>query len=269
MTTTFVDFRELKQAVRIDDVARWLGLPLAQPKSGTYRVRCPMCERDRMLAISPDHVRKDGTVGSFFCQSSKQGGDMIGLVQYVRQMENPAEAARMIAEQFRFTGRSGPTPAKRDKTAEEPRERQFDPEAYAARLDPAHEGLKALSVSPETLRDFKAGYATTGVHRGKLALPLHKLDGTLIGHFSRSVKDESPLLTFFSGHNPADYIFGSNLVEEGDLYIASDPLDVLVAYENGERNVVAFLTDGITQQQWEMLSSLMDQKKVERSYLWR
>jgi hypothetical protein len=65
-----------------------------------------------------------------------------------------------------------------------------------------------------------------------------------------------------------EHIFAAHLVEAGDLYIASDPLDVLIAHENGERNVVALLTDGITPQQWEQLSNLMDQKKVERSFLW-
>ncbi|MGF6428198.1 hypothetical protein [Bradyrhizobium elkanii] len=269
MSTAFIDFKDLKAAVRIDDVAKWLGLALGQPKNGTYRIDCPKCESARALAISPEHVRKDGTVGSFFCQSSKTGGDAIELVRYMRGVEKQQEAARMIAEQFRFIGRAGNTPAKRDKTPEEPRERQFDPEAYAARLDPAHEGLNGLCVSPQTLRDFKAGFSSGGVHRGKLALPLHDHDGKLIGHFSRSLKGESPLLTFFSGHNPADYIFGSNLVEAGELYVAADPLDVLTAYENGVTNVVAFLTDGITPQQWEMLSSLMDRKKVERSYLWK
>jgi hypothetical protein len=51
------------------------------------------------------------------------------------------------------------------------------------------------------------------------------------------------------------------------LYIVRDPLQVLLAFEGGVTNVVSFLTDGISAQQWEMLSSLMDDKKCDLSFL--
>lgn len=269
MGTAFVDFAELKTRVRIEDVVQWLGLQLSE-KNGTHRGVCPACGGgNRNLAITPAHVRNDGSVGSFFCHAEKKGGDLIGLVGHVHKLGTMHEAARMIEEHFRI-GQTPTAPlAKRDKPPEAHRGAGFDPEAYAARLDPANPALEALAVSAKTYKTFKAGFSATGVHRGKLALPLHDRAGMLIGHFARSLKGESPLLTFVNGQNPAEHIFAAHLVEAGDLYIASDPLDVLVAYENGEHNVVAFLTDGITQQQWEMLSSLMDQKKVERSYLWK
>jgi hypothetical protein len=41
-----------------------------------------------------------------------------------------------------------------------------------------------------------------------------------------------------------------------------DPLDVLIAFESGVGNVVAFLSE-ITPQSLEMLAGLMDEKKCE------
>lgn len=45
------------------------------------------------------------------------------------------------------------------------------------------------------------------------------------------------------------------------MYLVRDPLQVLTAFEAGVENVVAFLTEGITAQQLEMLASLMDEKQ--------
>lgn len=265
MSTAFIDFAGVKERAKIQDVVAWLGLKLKLEKGTTLRGECPACKSDRTLAVTPSHIRSDGSVGSYYCHAEKQGGDVIGLTAHIKGVSQ-RDAAQMLQEHFGGGERQEPA-SKRDKPPQERREGGFDPEAYAARLDAAHEAVAALGVSPETLKAFTAGYAAAGIHRGKLAMPLHDRDGKLIGHFGRSLKNESPLLTFVNGQNPAEYIFGAHRVTEGDLYIARDPLAVLTAHENGEQNVVAFLTDGIAPQQWEMLASLMDQRKIERSYL--
>ena len=77
------------------------------------------------------------------------------------------------------------------------------------------------------------------------------------------MKDESPTLLFPNGFQPADFIFGAHLVKAGQLTLVRDPLSVLTAYESGVENVVAFLTEGITAQQLEMLASLMDERHCE------
>jgi hypothetical protein len=75
--------------------------------------------------------------------------------------------------------------------------------------------------------------------------------------------DASPALSFRNGLSPAEYIFGVHRITEGELHLVRDPLDVMRAHENGVDNVVAFLTEAVTAQQLEMLSSLMDEKRCE------
>jgi hypothetical protein len=130
-----------------------------------------------------------------------------------------------------------------------------------------HEALAALELSPDTLRAFGAGYAPKGIMRGKLAIPIHSRDGTLLAYCGRTLKNESPTLIFPNGFDPHSVIFGAERIQPGDLYVVRDPLQVLLAYEGGTENVVAFLTDGISAQQWEQLSSLMDEKRCDNSYL--
>jgi hypothetical protein len=109
---------------------------------------------------------------------------------------------------------------------------------------------------------FGAGYAPKGILRGRLAIPIHDREGTLLAYCGRTVKNESPTLTFPNGFDTHSVIFGAHKVQAGKLYLVRDPLQVLTAYEAGGENVVAFLTT-ITAQQLEQLASLMDQKKVE------
>jgi hypothetical protein len=81
------------------------------------------------------------------------------------------------------------------------------------------------------------------------------------------VKDESPALLFPIGFNPASVIFNAHRITKGELYLVRDPLQVLQAFESGIENVVAFLTDGICPQQFEELSSLLDQRKCDIAQL--
>jgi len=130
-------------------------------------------------------------------------------------------------------------------------------------LEAQHEAVQALGVAPETCEHFGAGFAPKGILRGRMAIPIHSKDGLLLAYCGRTVKAESPTLTFPNGFQPADVIFNAHRATEGELYLVRDPLQVLTAYESGIENVVSFLTEAISAQQLEMLSSLLDEKRCE------
>ena len=82
-----------------------------------------------------------------------------------------------------------------------------------------------------------------------LAAPVAEVrDGTLLAYTSRTVIREGPAL-FPNGFDPHGFIFGADRIQEGPFYLVRNPLQVLTAYQNGVENVVAFLTDGISEQQ--------------------
>ena len=102
--------------------------------------------------------------------------------------------------------------------------------------------LERLGLDPETLEHFEAGYAPKGILRGRLAIPIHDLAGELVAYCGRAVKDgQKPLLTFPKGFDPSRYVFNLHRMEEGELYCSLDPLDVLLAFQNGVENAIAFL----------------------------
>lgn len=251
--TKFIDFPDLKARVSIEQAAQMLGLNLTK-HGAQYRGCCPVHSGgERTLVVTPQK--------GFYCFAEKQGGDQISLVAHVKQLPIRDAAAWMLDG----LGGSTPKPVK----GKLPAAPQRPPNGLKALdyLQHDHESVRALGVAPETAQAWGAGFAAKGILRGRLAIPLFSREGVLLAYTGRAVKDESPTLIFPNGFSPESVIFGQERVTPGDLYIVRDPLQVLQAFEAGSENVVAFLTDGISPQQWEQLASLMDEKQCDRSFL--
>lgn len=138
--------------------------------------------------------------------------------------------------------------------------RAMEPLLY---LDATHESVQALGISPETAAHFDAGYAGKGVMRGRFAVPIKALDGTLIAYVGIAVNEEQQPRLLFHNFDPTKYLFNLDRVSgEDGVYVARDPLDVLTAYENGIENVVSFLSP-ITSDALQALSIFMDERGVE------
>ena len=248
-----IDFSELKQRVTIEQAAEWLGLPMKK-SGGQLRGVCPVCKDggDRALVITP-------AKGLYYCFGKcRKGGDAISLAASVRGC-TLREAAAFLAEK-----------AGAPNTSDSARHNSPQPRTEEGRLKPLdylqaeHEAVQALGVSVETCRHFGAGFAPKGIMRGRLAIPVHDGAGVLLAYCGRAVKDESPTLIFPNGFDPRAAIFNAHRITEGDLFLVRDPLQVLTAFENGIKNVVAFLTEGIRARQLEQLAALMGERKCEQ-----
>lgn len=258
MATQYIDFAELKTQVNISQAVHMLGLRM-KTNGSQMRGECPWCRAggDRALAVNLDRQ-------AFYCFSAKQGGDVISLVAHIKQVSQ-RDAAQMLATHFRFagtgpTGASSGTGAQGSRTAPPaPRKTGFDTTAYLQNLDPNAEALQPLGVSPETLKEWKAGYAKSGVLRGKLAIALCDREGNILGFAGRAL--DSPQLTFPNGLEAKDIIFGQDRVPEGEVRLLREPIEVLQAYEVGEA-AVCFMSTEIEPQQFEMLASLLDARKA-------
>jgi len=252
--THAIDFAELKQRVNIEEAADMLGIKLK--KSGPQlRGQCPICKdnSDRAFVITP-------AKGLYYCFGKcGKGGDAITMAANVRKC-SLREAAEFLAGK---SGGSAP-PAKNDGSRHDSpqpmTEKGLKPLDY---LQASHEAVQGLGVSSETCAQFGAGFAAKGIMRGRLAIPIHARDGTLLAYCGRVVNDESPSLIFPNGFDPRGAIFNAHRIVEGDLFLVRDPLQVLTAHESGIENVVAFLTENVTAQQLEQLATLMDERKCE------
>jgi len=99
--------------------------------------------------------------------------------------------------------------------------------------------------------------------RGRLAIPIHDWNGNLVAYCGRTVVQDSPTLIFPNGFRPEEHIFNANRIEEGELVLMRDPLDVLLANQNGIDNAVCFLTEIVTPHQLQILAAFMDSSGIE------
>lgn len=268
----FVDFKQIKSSVGIEQVVQMLDLRLNK-QGHQLRGTCPIHHgsSDREFVVTP-------AKGLFYCFGPCGGGDLITLVAKVRGV-SAKEAASLIARHFgvgadtgkglRTVSRDGAHPAASGNSSPQPAPELREGPASARSLQPltyleaGHELVQALGVSPETAAAFGAGYAPKGIMRGRLAIPVRDPSGTLLAYCGRAFRQESPVLTFPSGFDPAGIVFNADRIHAGELYLVRDPLRVLTAFESGIDNVVALLTEAITARQLEMLAALMDDKHCE------
>jgi DNA primase len=256
--STVIDFQEVKTAAGVDQVIKYLNLTLKQ-QGDTWRGCCHMCKNSDPRSLIITTSKK-----LFHCFKCKRGGDMLKLVAESRGV-NVRDAA---VELMKFCGMEPVTSNSKPVTSSgnsspQPDRKTFDVEKYLSGLDPAHAALETLGISPETLKAWKAGYSAGGVNRGRLALPIHAKDDAIVGYFGMAVSEQQPFLIFPNGTVPSDYIFGSQRVAKGELYLLRTPLDVLKAWDNGADNAVSFLTETISSAQLQYLSVLMDEKQCD------
>jgi DNA primase len=247
MASKFLDFQQIKATVKIETLIAPLDLTMKQ-NGEQLRGACPACGgNDRSLVITP-------AKGMYYCFSAKKGGDVIALVSHVREI-GARDAAEEIVSRYctvQSTGtstgtvRHGTVPADTEPQSgsgeEHPGNRTLQPLSY---LQSEHELVQALGVSPETCEFFGAGFAGKGILRGRLAIPIHDLNGELVGYCGRAVKDDqTPLLLFHKEFQPALYVFNLHRAD-GQITTTNDPLDVLMEYEcTGETTMASFLHRG-------------------------
>ena len=251
----FIDFAALKDSVAIDSVVPMLGLTMTE-HAGQYRGPCPACKSGGKRALVVTPARK-----AFYCFGGRTGGDVIALVAHIRGCTMAEAAAFLSPDRGKGSGegggsnrsRSGPATVPKERTKEDVRSLQ--PLSYLQRDHPSVHGL---GLSQETCAAFDAGYAPKGIMRGRFAIPIHDRAGTLVAYGGQAVNGDSPSLIFPNGFKPWELIFNAHRIAEGELILARDPLEVLIASQNGLTNVVSFLTETVSAGQLEMLASLMD-----------
>jgi DNA primase len=170
-------------------------LGLSMKRYGSQlRSACPACKAggDRALTINADR-------GVYFCFSDKAGGDTIAFCAHIRG-SSPKEAAQHISKHFGLetvTNRSPPQQA--------PEASGEDPD-WAANLDldPIHEAVEALGISPVVADKIGAGFCSKGTMAKRVLIPLRLKSGVLIGFMGVG-----------SGMEP-EYMFPKNLEQRAE-----------------------------------------------------
>lgn len=181
----YLDFQSIKRSYSIEELMQLTGLPFKKDGK-SYRCQCPVHKGgDRSLVVTPSEKDEKGDDGVFYCFGEKAGGDRVAMLAHVRDSKPYAifkelNEARPHAEQKPPTV---PITVPEEKSEGGGAERGFKPLPYLTFDDPA---VLALGIPPEVAEATGLGHAPRGVHRGRVAIPLRKADGAIVGYISIS-----------------------------------------------------------------------------------
>jgi len=162
--SSYIDFEKVKNDYPIEDVAKLLGLVLTE-NNNQLRGPCSSGEGDkRSLVITPSK-------GVFFSFAKQTGGDVIKLVEFVKDLPTK-EAAQWIVGQTVPTVPAVENPEAKSRGG-------FKPLDY---LVADHPAVEALGFEPEIAEKLNIGYAPRGILKGTVAIPVRLEDGTLAGY---------------------------------------------------------------------------------------
>ena len=258
----WVDFRELRQSLSIEQVLTSYHLPLERVGLHQLRGPCPLpthsSERSRE-SFSVDTARNVWACHSATCCEARQGrvgGNVLDLVACLEGC-SLRQAALRLQEEWRGAGMAVGEPQRASKGS--PASRNLDrphPLAFSLRLG-WHPYLEERAVDPATAAWFGVGYyAGGGLLRHRIVFPIHDPEGQLVAHAGRSLDDGEPRYLFPPGFHKSQVVFNLHrAVWESARWalVVEGFFDCLRVHQAGYRNVVALLGVSLSEMQEKLL----------------
>lgn len=211
---SWIDFKELRAALSFEAVLRHYGVEL-RIREGQHLGYCPLPSHEgkrRSPSFSANMEKK-----IFHCFGCQAGGDIL-VFAALMEKEDPKDGralkkvALALRDQFCPNAANGTTDgATRPERKDEP-EKQLEiptltnePLDFELKdLDPAHPYLRTRGFTEATARYFGLGFCGRGSLSGRIAIPLHDANGSLVGYAGRivdeaAITDDNPRYRFPSG----------------------------------------------------------------------
>ena len=218
MENSWVDFKAIKQTVRISQILDHYGLKLK--KSGKeLRGKCPIHQGEGSDTL---HVNIDKNV--FHCFSCGAKGN---ILDFVCAMENCSlrDAGRKLQDWFSvMPGIRAPEPMKPTNdtqlTTEKAGERGEPNKPLDFRLQGVnyqHPYLAGRGIDPETAEYFGVGYFSgRGSMSGRIVIPIENEHGELLAYAGRSIDGSAPKYKFPAGFKKSQVLYNLGRALEDD-----------------------------------------------------
>jgi len=270
----------IKQQVKIEDVLSYYGL-LEQMKRNGNRLKSKSPFRDEQKASFFVNTEK-GVWNDFGGRPDNVPGNVIGLVQAIENCSF-REALVILSRNFiEETINSqdkqeykGLKKAEKDQPASTPKKKKALPKVN----EPWGRVLKGRTKIPfilekgiteETIKEFGAVYCTSGLHKGRIAIPVRNKIGEILCYAGRAVKktdeEENGKYRFPPKFNKSVELFNIDrlyndskarkAVRDFGIVIVEGFFDAMKLHQETFKNVVAIMgTDFHEAQKKELLNS--------------
>lgn len=258
----WVDFRALKQSVRIEQVLALYRWPLQRVRCNYLRGRCPL--PTHRSTRSQQSFGVDPAKNIWACHSStccqarggRVGGNVLDLVAYLEGCSIREAALRLQAR----CGSAAVIPMNEQlvsKGREGSREELLAPLPFSLRLH-WHPYLQQRGVDVTTAARFGVYYAGSGFLHQRIVFPIHDGPGRLVAYAGRRVDDSEPRYLFPPGFRKSQVIFNlhrtvGEAAHVGVAIVVEGFFDCLRVHQSGHRNVVALLGTSLSGAQEKLL----------------
>ena len=266
MATTWVDFKQIKADVTIEQVLAHYGVHLRPIGSTDLRGRCPLPMHTSSRSRDSFTVNRARNVWSCRSQSCMQaragrpGGNILDLVALIESCSIRDAAVKLH--------NWNPTlPPRRPVPAIETSGEANTPLRFALQhVDSRHPYLIDRGLAPSTIRTFGIGcYSGRGFLRGRIVIPIHNEHGELLAYVGRALGDEAPKYRFPAGFRKSQVLFNLHracATEVRDVIVVEGFFDSFAVHQAGYPAVVGLMGSTLSQHQADLITSHFDRAFV-------
>jgi DNA primase len=264
MVTTWVDFKQLKADVAIEQVVAQYGVHLRRVGGTELRGRCPLpthtSSRSRD-SFAVNIARNVWSCRSLSCMQARGGRPGGNILDFVALMEGCSirDAA------LRLQDWSGAAPERfivPRAARPEPLASENPPLRFALQyIDAAHPYLVSRGVTQQTIRTFGLGlYTGKGLLRGRIVIPIHNQAGELIAYAGRAVDGQEPKYRFPAGFRKSLVLFNlhrTSAMKARTVVVVEGFFDTIAVHQAGYP-VVGLMGSTLSRCQADLLTGHFD-----------
>jgi DNA primase len=264
--TEWVDFRHVKEQVRLVEVIRRYGVALESSGPGCLRGRCPLpthASRDSVLSFSIDTGRNIWACHSQSC-IAKRGGSIGGnVLDFVAVMERcTIRESALLLQRWFLTSSPGSPPVIEERS--QPISGNRPLKFQLSGIDPSHPYIGKRGIGLSTARLFGIGYYSgRGMLSHRVVIPIHNRSGDLIAYAGRSVDGREPKYRLPRGFRKAVELFNFHRVtskaERRQVFLVEGFFDCMKVHQAGYPNVVALMGCSLSDRQSHLLRQHFDE----------
>lgn len=271
MPTQWIDFKDLKARVRIEDVLARYGYRASLTDKGDGKLVGP-CPIHKGKNPGSFHVNTEKNI--FNCFSSCGGGNVLDLVMKIEDCAI-REAGQKLASWFELTFEKKP----QAKQKEEAKAKEKETPAAAVRqesrqeevinpplqrplasLNQDHPYLWVRELVVDTVKTFGLGFCTRGIMKERIAIPIHNEQGQLVAYAGRATTDElagkDGKYKLPQGFQKSRVVWNLRRAREhgrNGLVVVEGFFDAMHVHQAGFPNVVALMGSALSDEQAQLL----------------
>ncbi len=264
MATTWVDFKQLKADLAIEQVVAHYGVQLRRIGATELRGQCPLPthtstrSRDSFAINIARNVWSCRSQSCAHARGGRLGGNLLDLVALM-------EGCSILDAALRLQHWSGAAPERFIVPREarpNPMASENPPLRFALRyIDATHPYLTSLGLTPQMVRTFGLGrYRGKGLLRGRIVIPIHNEASELVAYAGRAIDGEEPKYRLPTGFRKSLVLFNLHRViatASRTVMVVEGLFDAIAVHQTGYP-VVALMGSTASRHQASLLSAHFD-----------